>query len=120
MAGTDCAPRCGSERKRGAGPANHDIERGDWWPEADPGARRQRLHLDHLLDPNNGDHGVRVYTSKQLLISGLSATAFAVLARTMGYATNATDMFRKLQTYTDPLADAFMASAVGKTPPAGL
>lgn len=105
--------------KRGAGLfLNYDIERGDWWPEADPLVLVDNGYIwITKLDPNNGDHGVRVYTSKQLLISGLSATAFAVLARTMGYATNATDMFRKLQTYTDPL-DAFMASAVGKTPPA--
>ena len=37
-------------------------------------------------------------------------------ALTMGWATNATDMFRKLESYTDPLT-AFAPSTAGLTPP---
>jgi hypothetical protein len=45
------------------------------------------------LDPTKPNNGVRVRTSKQLLISGMSATAMAKFAESMGYATNSTDMF---------------------------
>jgi len=45
------------------------------------------------LDPKNPADGVHVRTSKQLLISGMSATAMTAMASTMGWATNATDMF---------------------------
>jgi hypothetical protein len=39
--------------------------------------------------------GVRVRTSKELLISGMSATAMANMAATLGWATNASDMFHE-------------------------
>jgi hypothetical protein len=45
------------------------------------------------LDPAHPDQGVRVRTSKELLISGMSATAMSKMAESMGYATNSTDMF---------------------------
>lgn len=64
-------------------------------------------------DPNNPGNGVHVRTSKQLLISGMSATAMTAMASTMGWATNATDMFHNAAHYSDskkgPLA-AFEAS----------
>jgi hypothetical protein len=67
------------------------------------------------LDPDNPGNGVRVRTSKQLLISGMSATAMTVMASSMGWATNAIDMFHNAVHYkgskgATPLA-AFEASA---------
>jgi hypothetical protein len=67
------------------------------------------------LDPDYPGNGVRVRTSKQLLISGMSATAMTAMASTMGWATNATDMFHNAVHYEGskgamPLA-AFEASA---------
>jgi hypothetical protein len=67
------------------------------------------------VDPGNPGNGVHVRTSKQLLISGMSATAMTVMASTMGWATNASDMFHNAVHYKGskgalPLA-AFEASA---------
>lgn len=68
------------------------------------------------LDPDRPDNGVRVRTSKQLLISGMSATAMTVLAESLGYATNATDMFRYALDYAGPPLNDFMPSQ-GAAPP---
>lgn len=105
--------------ERGAGLfLNYDYDRDGRWPEADPLVLVDNGYIRITkLDPTDGDAGVRVATSKQLLISGMSATALAVMARTMGYASNATDMFRKLETYKGPL-DAFLPSTVALTAPA--
>ncbi|OBF16146.1 hypothetical protein [Mycobacterium sp. ACS4331] len=95
---------------------NYDFDTGSGWPQAD-----KMVLVDNgyiwitLLDPSDPDAGVRVRTSKELLISGMSATALAVMARTMGYATNATDMFRKLQVYKGALKD-FTASVAPVAP----
>ncbi len=89
---------------------NYDFDAASGWPQAD-----KMVLVDNgyiwitLLDPSDPDAGVRVRTSKELLISGMSATALAVMARTMGWATNASDMFRKLRYYKGPLED-FKAS----------
>jgi hypothetical protein len=55
------------------------------------------------IDPGDPGKGVHVRTSKELLISGMSATAMTVMASTMGWATNATDMFHNAVHYTGPL-----------------
>lgn len=62
--------------------------------------------------------GVHVRTSKELLISGMSATAMTVMAATMGWATNASDMFHNAVNYPypDALAD-FVESQVDPTEP---
>jgi hypothetical protein len=51
-------------------------------------------------DPDNPGNGVHVRTSKQLLISGMSATAMTAMASTMGWATNAADMFYNAVQYS--------------------
>ena len=55
------------------------------------------------LDPAYPDQGVRVRTSKELLISGMSATAMTKMAESMGYATNSTDMFYAAAKYANPV-----------------
>lgn len=62
------------------------------------------------LDPTKPSMGVRVRTSKQLLISGMSATALTKLAESLGYATNATDMFLYAAAYSGKGAHAFKAT----------
>jgi len=62
------------------------------------------------LDPTKPNMGVRVRTSKQLLISGMSATALTKLAESLGYATNASDMFLYAAAYEGKGATAFMAT----------
>jgi hypothetical protein len=52
------------------------------------------------ITPTDPDAGVRVRTSKQLLISGMSATALTKLAETLGYASSARDMFLKAAAFT--------------------
>ncbi|MGE2727726.1 hypothetical protein [Mycolicibacterium pulveris] len=68
-------------------------------------------NVDNLVLVDNGyiwikpivagqpDKGVKVRTSKQLLISGMSATAMTKLAESFGWATNATDMFHDAAKY---------------------
>ena len=103
-------------QRQGAGLfLNYDLAF-DTWPQADKMVLVDNGYISITpMDPNN-PVGVRVRTSKQLLISGLSATAFAVLAKTMGFATNATDMFLKLDAYTGGPLTAFAPSVA--IPPA--
>ena len=56
-------------------------------------------------DKDNPEAGVTVQTSKQLLISGMSATALAKLAETLGYTTNANDMFLKAVAFQPEAGD---------------
>ncbi len=57
------------------------------------------------LVPGYPDQGVRVKTSKELLISGMSATAMTKMAESMGYATNSSDMFYNAVKYMGPVAN---------------
>jgi hypothetical protein len=59
--------------------------------------------------------GVLVRTSKQLLISGMSATALTNMAATLGWATNASDMFHEAAQGA-PGAQAFNPSTLGVEP----
>jgi hypothetical protein len=68
------------------------------------------------LDPAHPDQGFRVRTSKELLISGISATAMSKFAESMGYATNSTDMFFSAVKYPGVL-QPFTPSAPGGTAP---
>jgi hypothetical protein len=63
------------------------------------------------------DQGVRVRTSKELLISGMSATAMTKLAEMLGYATNAADMFFAASDYDGKNADPFDPSHSTKYAP---
>jgi hypothetical protein len=98
---------------------NYDLDTDSTWPEADPLVLVDNgyIWITHL-DPADPGQGVRVDTSKQLLISGMSSTALAVLARTMGWATNATDMFLKLKNYDTKSLVGFQPSPTPSvTPP---
>lgn len=87
-----------------------------------------RTNTDKLVLVDNGyiwikpavagqpDKGVKVRTSKQLLISGMSATAMTKLAESFGWATNASDMFHHAAKYTNP-ATPFSSSKPGPNPP---
>ncbi|MDQ2636829.1 MAG: hypothetical protein M3Y83_08145 [Actinomycetota bacterium] len=87
-----------------------------------------RTNTDKLVLVDNGyiwikpavagqpDKGVKVRTSKQLLISGMSATAMTKLAESFGWATNATDMFHHAAKYTGT-ATPFSSSKPGSNPP---
>jgi hypothetical protein len=68
------------------------------------------------LDPAHPDQGVRVRTSKELLISGMSATAMAKFAEFMGYSTNSTDMFFAAVKYPGALKP-FKPSVLKGSPP---
>ncbi len=68
------------------------------------------------IDPAKPDKGVKVRTSKQLLISGMSATAMTKLAETLGWAGNATDMFYYAAQYKGP-STQFAKSQILKPPP---
>jgi len=91
---------------------NYDLAYGTW------------AEADEMVLVDNGfiwitplqPRGVQIRTSKELLISGMSATALAVMAKTMGWATNATDMFLRLNTYAGALVD-FAPSTPGQIPP---
>ncbi|MGV0580077.1 hypothetical protein ABQE57_16060 [Mycolicibacterium elephantis] len=63
------------------------------------------------------DKGVKVRTSKQLLISGLSATAMTKLAESLGWATNATDMFLHAAKYPGSAAPFANSNLIGKPQP---
>ncbi|MGV0715608.1 hypothetical protein ABQE93_09395 [Mycolicibacterium sp. XJ662] len=60
------------------------------------------------------DKGVKVRTSKQLLISGMSATAMTKLAESFGWATNATDMFYSAANYKGTTTP--FSNSTGKPP----
>jgi hypothetical protein len=67
------------------------------------------------LDVAHPDRGVSVRTAKQLLISGMSATAMTKLAESLGYGTNASDMFFYANDYTGAL-DAYAPSLLQLPP----
>lgn len=83
---------------------------------------RDTDRTDELVLVDNGyirivprGNGVRVTTSKQLLISGMSATALTKLAETLGYSSNAKDMFVKAAAYNQATQN-LVNSPSGKTP----
>jgi hypothetical protein len=84
-----------------------------------------RTNTDNLVLVDNGyiwitdlgNDGVKVRTSKELLISGMSATAMTVFAATLGWATNVSDMFHKAAVFDRSNGVPFTPSKPGNDPP---
>jgi hypothetical protein len=85
-------------------------------PNADPSPTDPLVLVDNGYIWITNVNGIaRVRTSKQLLISGMSATAMTNMAVTLGWATNASDMFHEAaRGIPNPLP--FQPSVPGVTP----
>lgn len=95
---------------------NYDMDYGSTHPDVDKLVLVDNGYIwIKLAVEGQPDKGVKVRTSKQLLISGMSATAMTKLAESFGWATNATDMFHYAAKYTGP-ATAFSNSQLGAPP----